>query len=61
MSLETFHDDVLLWLLGALKPSRVFVLGVNAPQGGGKTTLAAALCKRLEAIGKRAVSISVDD
>ena len=53
---------VLRWirarLEGRLTP---FVLGISAPQGAGKTTLARALCQELAAAGTRAVSLSIDD
>jgi D-glycerate 3-kinase len=38
-------------------PGRPFVLGINGPQGGGKTTLA----RELERRAGRAVAISIDD
>lgn len=58
---EKFYDEILDWVLARLKPGRPFTLGVNGPQGSGKTTLTAALCERLASRGKRAVAISVDD
>lgn len=40
---------------------RPVVLGVNGPQGGGKTTLARLLVERWAGMGLRAVAVSVDD
>ncbi|HEY8280505.1 MAG TPA: hypothetical protein VIH99_12825, partial [Bdellovibrionota bacterium] len=37
------------------------LLGLNAPQGAGKTTISRALCERLERAGKRALAVSIDD
>lgn len=37
------------------------MLGISGPQGGGKSTLAAALVTALGAAGRRAVTVSVDD
>jgi D-glycerate 3-kinase len=59
MTTEAFHDEILAWVR-TLK-GKPYVLGVNGPQGAGKTTLTSALCRRLAEEGKRAVTISVDD
>ncbi len=42
-------------------PGRTLVVGINGPQGGGKSTLAAAVALRLSARGETAIAISVDD
>jgi D-glycerate 3-kinase len=58
-----FYDDTLAWVLDGLAHAmhRPFVVGVNAPQGAGKSTLCAALVASLEARGLRACSLSIDD
>lgn len=61
MTIDELHESVLAWLMPQLSPGRPFVLGVNGPQGGGKTTLTAALCRKLATLGKRVVTVSVDD
>ena len=61
MTFEAFRRDTLQWILGILTPGRPFVLGMNGPQGCGKTTLTTALCAGLSELGKKAVSVSVDD
>jgi len=59
---QKFYDSVLTWVLSTLegKPPG-FLLGINGPQGSGKTTLTTALVSELERRGKKAVTISVDD
>src|SRR5262249_44027257 len=37
------------------------ILGINGPQGSGKTTLAKSLCQSLATVGKNAVNVSIDD
>lgn len=38
-----------------------FVAGINAPQGGGKSTLTSYLVRLFEQAGLRAVTVSIDD
>ncbi len=61
VTVEAFYDDVFEWARGLLTPGRAFILGVNGPQGAGKSTLTAALCSRFAATGVRALTVSVDD
>lgn len=58
---EQLYLPVYNWCLGQLHPGRTIVIGVNAPQGGGKTTLTRVLCELLEAEGRRAATLSIDD
>ncbi|MGZ3655179.1 MAG: glycerate kinase [Bdellovibrionota bacterium] len=53
--------SLLPWILGAHTPGKTFVLGVNGPQGAGKTTLCQALCAELAAKGFKAITLSIDD
>jgi D-glycerate 3-kinase len=41
--------------------ARAFVVGLQGPQGCGKSTLAAALAQALGDVGVRAVTVSIDD
>ncbi|MBE2248013.1 MAG: hypothetical protein IAE78_00605 [Myxococcus sp.] len=54
---------ITAWLLHHLNaaPRRPLMVGLNAPQGAGKTTLTRSLVGLLEHLGHRAVSISIDD
>jgi D-glycerate 3-kinase len=45
----------------AARGPRPWVLGLQGPQGGGKSTLAAALVAGLGDIGVRGVAVSIDD
>lgn len=53
----------LPWVLERLDADRPrpLVLGLNGPQGAGKSTLAAALVQALAARGRVAVALSIDD
>lgn len=57
---------IAAWLLGCIEArsiegERPFVLGVNGPQGAGKSTLSAALVHALAAVGRAGIAISIDD
>lgn len=52
---------ILQWLGPAVGRGEPFVLGLSAPQGGGKSTLAAALVAAVAERGRRGVTLSVDD
>mgnify|MGYP001406678302 CR=1 FL=1 len=41
--------------------ARTVIVGINGPQGGGKSTLAAALVEELRDRGETAIAISIDD
>jgi len=58
MNFATVHR----WILQTLeKAERPFLLGINGPQGAGKSTLSAKLCSVLGEKGLRALTISIDD
>jgi D-glycerate 3-kinase len=65
MDRDTFYKQLGDWIFGLLRKSpegaRPLIVGLSAPQGAGKTTLTGDLCRRAEAKGLRAVSLSVDD
>jgi D-glycerate 3-kinase len=54
---------VLFFCLAQLDrvPSRPLMVGVQAPQGAGKTTLVAHLIRALETLHRRAAGVSIDD
>lgn len=55
-------DVVLPWARSLARPSgRPLVLGIQGPQGCGKSTLATSLCEALRADGLRAATLSIDD
>ncbi len=61
--MNALGERVLGWVSAALagRSARPLVVGLNAPQGAGKTTLATQLVAELAASGRSAVSVSVDD
>ena len=60
---DRLYLPVATWVLAQLgvHPRPPLMLGISGPQGGGKSTLAAALVTALGAAGRRAVTVSVDD
>jgi D-glycerate 3-kinase len=56
---QPVHDFVFAQVARAA--TRPLVIGVQAPQGAGKTTLVTHLLRRLEACGVRAAGVSIDD
>ena len=53
--------DAILSRIPPAPPGRMAVLGICGAQGSGKTTLVAALAKRLAGAGRRVASLSLDD
>jgi FdhD protein len=58
---ERYYLPLLEWCLALARPGTPLVLGINGPQGAGKSTLAEALVVGLGASGRRALAVSVDD
>jgi D-glycerate 3-kinase len=58
-----YHEALAAWCASRLgaRGHSPWVLGVQGPQGCGKSTLAAALVARLGALGHRGVAVSIDD
>jgi D-glycerate 3-kinase len=57
-----WHDELGDWIRSLPRPpSGPLVVGINGPQGGGKSTLAAALVAAAAARGEPWVALSVDD
>ncbi len=56
---QPVHDCVFAQVAAAT--SRPLVIGLQAPQGAGKTTLVTHLLRRLDARGLRAAGVSIDD
>lgn len=54
-------NRVLPWVISRLTPGTTLVVGVNGPQGAGKSTLSQALVNSLGERGLRAQSVSIDD
>ena len=65
MNREDFSALLSRWLEEAVRSSpvadRPIMIGLSAPQGAGKTTLARELCGRVAKDGCRMISISIDD
>lgn len=57
------HQPVHDFVFAQVSPgsARPLVLGLQAPQGAGKTTLVTHLLRRLEGQGLRAAGVSIDD
>lgn len=60
---SALHEPLCRWVLARLaeRPQGLLCVGVNGPQGGGKSTLTAALVELLAARGLDAATVSVDD
>ncbi|MFZ9596350.1 MAG: hypothetical protein ACO3A2_09765 [Bdellovibrionia bacterium] len=57
--------SILRWILAEREKvvglNRPWMVGLNAPQGAGKSTMTAALVRGLSALGYQAVTLSIDD
>lgn len=53
--------ELLSWTSALTRPGRTVLLGMNGPQGAGKSTLAAWLVEALGTQGIRAFALSIDD
>jgi len=60
---DRYYAPLARWLASRVERAtkRPFVLGIQGPQGCGKTTLASALVTAFEDVGVRSVSVSIDD
>ncbi len=60
---DDYYAPLGVWCLSHVPPrgARACVLGLQGPQGCGKSTLAAALADALGDVGVRAVAVSIDD
>mmetsp|Transcript_16525 Transcript_16525/g.23348 ORF Transcript_16525/g.23348 Transcript_16525/m.23348 type:complete len:324 (+) Transcript_16525:140-1111(+) len=60
-TIYTLYLPVLFWALDQVSADSCRVIGINAPQGSGKTTLTRNLVKLFELLQLKAVAISFDD
>jgi D-glycerate 3-kinase len=60
---DDYYAPLAIWCASrvAAHVGRPWVLGLQGPQGGGKSTLAAALVQALGDVGVRGASVSIDD
>lgn len=59
---EKLYAPLTRWvILNKPRGPKTVVVGVNGPQGAGKSTLCRELVMRLAAAGAKAISISIDD
>jgi D-glycerate 3-kinase len=60
---DNYYLPLFLYLHDQVKMAgvRTFVVGINAPQGGGKSTLTAYLVQLFDWCGIKAVTLSIDD
>lgn len=60
---QAFYQMVLQWVLTAHERAGLqpFFIGLNAPQGAGKTTLTRWLCEQLAKLEIVAITMSIDD
>ena len=65
MNQHEYYEGIAEWVMSLLKQkvskTPPLILGINGPQGAGKTTLARNLISILNRFGINAVSISIDD
>jgi D-glycerate 3-kinase len=63
LRVENYYVRVLEWILERKSeiPGRPMVVGVNGPQGSGKSTLTSSLVHILTERGIKAVTLSIDD
>lgn len=56
-----FYFPVYEWCLRQKLAAGPIIIGVNGPQGSGKSTLTRTLCEMLRHEGHRATTVSIDD
>ena len=61
-SILKFYIPIYHWIMTQLKTNhQCTFIGIQCPQGGGKTTMVTALEHMLEYSGKKCISLSLDD
>lgn len=61
---QRFYIPLFFWCQQKSRAKREgqnYFIGINGPQGGGKTTLAEVLCESFAKFGMNATTISIDD
>jgi D-glycerate 3-kinase len=61
MNTDTYYAYLFDWVKLHVSPLRPAIIGVNGPQGSGKTSLTRALVARFIEEGRAAIALSVDD
>ena len=60
---DGYYLPIAEWLEGLLEQEskRPYFFGISGPQGSGKSTIAAALVSAFKTLGKKALTLSIDD
>lgn len=56
-----FYAQILQWVKSLLDPDRTVLIGINGPQGCGKSTLCESIVKASPDQGFRSATLSIDD
>lgn len=59
--IDSYYLPIFQWAKALISPHSTILIGINGPQGSGKTTLCEALVEACHNEGIRSIALSIDD